>query len=869
MKISEDVQSVINAAYLDAKERGNEYLTPEHILYASLFFDSSRRILEECGAEIEQVKEEVEEYLDVKIPKVDSEEPIQTLGFQEVIERALFHTESSSKEVVDLGDILVSIFDEEESFGSYFLQKYGITRYSLLVTISHGNIFEETSGEKNTGFQEEAPHKEGTAENGPSERKKKKNALELYTRDLTEASLNGELEPLIGRTDVLERTVQVLCRRLKNNPVLVGEAGVGKTAIAEGLAAKMAEDDVPDILKGYRVISLDLGGMLAGTKYRGDFEERMKQVLSELEKESRIVLFIDEIHTIVGAGAVSGGSMDASNLLKPVIATGKIRCLGSTTYDEFKKYFDKDRALSRRFQKIEIEEPNRQETIDILMGLKSRYEEYHNVLYERGAIETTVDLSTQYINDRYQPDKAIDVLDESGAYIHMLNYRGQNILGPESEASATTEAEAVPSHSAGDETEAPPQDPTSTQDMSVPDKTDELAPDPAEQDKNQENPAEQDKNQENPAEQDKNQENPAAADTDTSVTASPQEASSPKASQEKEKPEAFRVDEHIIERVVAKIAKIPERQVSAHEAEKLRDLGKDIKSRVFGQDFAVDTVVNSVKRARAGFRNIDKPVANLLFVGPTGVGKTELARSLSEVLGVELTRFDMSEYQEKHTVSRLVGSPPGYVGYEEGGLLTDVVRKQPHTVLLLDEIEKAHQDIFNVLLQIMDYATLTDNSGRRADFRNVVLIMTSNAGAREMDKPLIGFGEQSGGEGVINDAVQRIFSPEFRNRLDKVVTFNRLPEEVVLQIVDKEIREFEVQLQQKSVVLEVTKRARLWFARNGYSAEFGARNISRLIQEKIKDYFVDAVLFGDLKSGGRSVVDEKNGEIIIQAYGEQ
>lgn len=788
MKISEDVQSVINAAYLDAKERGNEYLTPEHVLYASLFFDASRRILEECGAEVEQVKAEIEEYLDTKIPKVETGEPIQTLGFQEVIERALFHTESSSKEVVDLGDILVSIFDEEESFGSYFLQKYGITRYSLLVTISHGNIFEETPGEQGASFQEN-PYEEVSPEESRSGGKKKNKALELYTRDLTKAAQAGELEPLIGRSDVLERTVQVLCRRMKNNPVLVGEAGVGKTAIAEGLASRLAEDDVPDILKGYRVISLDLGGMLAGTKYRGDFEERMKQVLSELQKESRIVLFIDEIHTIVGAGAVSGGSMDASNLLKPVLATGKIRCIGSTTYDEFKKYFDKDRALSRRFQKIEIEEPSRQETIDILMGIKNRYEEYHNVLYDRGAIESTVDLSSQYINDRYQPDKAIDVLDESGAYIHMLHYRGRPAPGTEPQPVETPPAGA--GHGDGE---------------------------------------------------------------------------SPR---EEEKPEAFRVDEHIIERVVAKMAKIPERQVSSHEAEKLRDLGKDIKSRVFGQDLAVDTVVNAVKRARAGFRNSDKPVANLLFVGPTGVGKTELARSLSEVLGVELTRFDMSEYQEKHTVSRLVGSPPGYVGYEEGGLLTDAVRKQPHTVLLLDEIEKAHQDIFNVLLQIMDYATLTDNSGRRADFRSVVLIMTSNAGAREMDKPLIGFGGQSGGEGAVNEAVQRIFSPEFRNRLDKVVTFNRLPEEVVLQIVDKEIREFEEQLHEKGVTLEVTDNARRWFAQRGYSSEFGARNISRLVQEKIKDFFVDAVLFGDLQSGGRAVVDEKNGEIAIQAYGEQ
>ncbi len=790
MKISEDVQSAINAAYLDAKERGNEYLTPEHILYATLFFDSSRRILEECGVEIEVVKGEIEEYLDGKVPKVESEEPIQTLGFQEVIERAIFHTESSAKELVDLGDLLVSIFDEDDSYGSYFLQKYGVTRYTLLVTISHGGILEGAKGEEQPGFQESPNEAEQESEGGDKKRKK---ILELYTRDLVRAAGKGELEPLVGRSEVLERTVQVLCRRLKNNPVLVGEAGVGKTAIAEGLAARLAENDVPEILKDYRLISLDLGGMLAGTKYRGDFEERMKQVLAELEKESKIILFIDEIHTIVGAGAVSGGSMDASNLLKPVLGTGKIRCIGATTYDEFKKYFDKDRALSRRFQKIEIEEPTRGETVEILKGIKTRYEEYHRVAYSEGAIESTVDLSTQYINDRYQPDKAIDVLDEAGAYVHMLKYRGRP--APEDPGEISEEAVA--------------------------------------------------------------ESNGAEAEVES-------EGGSEETVEEEE---AFSVDEHIIERVVAKIAKVPMRQVSAHEAERLRDLETDIKHHVFGQEHAVETVAKAVKRSRAGFKTADKPVANLLFVGPTGVGKTELARRLSDVLGVELIRFDMSEYQEKHTVSRLVGSPPGYVGYEEGGLLTDAIRKQPHAVLLLDEIEKAHQDIYNVLLQIMDYATLTDNSGRRADFRNVVLIMTSNAGARELDKALIGFGERSVTEGAIHDAVQRIFSPEFRNRLDKVVTFSKLPEEIVLQIVDKELREFEGQLSDKKVELEVTEAARLWFAQNGYSAEFGARNISRLIQEHIKDYFVDAVLFGELQSGGKAIVDESGGEITIKSYG--
>ncbi len=758
MKISADVQSVINAAYLDAKERSSEYLTPEHILFASLFFDITRSILENCGADVDTIQSDVEEYLDNKVPKVESQEPVQTVGFQEVIERAIFHSESSSKETVDLGDVLVSIFDEESSFGSYYLRKEGVSRYDLLKTISHSGILEDEMQE-GEGAQpgEGAPGEEEEAQPG-GEKKKKKKALDSYTRELVQAARNGELEPLVGREDVVERTAQVLCRRLKNNPVLVGEAGVGKTAIAEGLAARIAEDNVPQALKGYRIFALDLGGMLAGTKYRGDFEERMKQVLKELEEEERVILFIDEIHTIVGAGAVAGGSMDASNLLKPALAAGNMKCIGSTTYDEYKKFFDKDRALSRRFQKIEVEETTREETLEILKGIRERYEEYHGVKYEDAALEATVDLSAEYINDRYLPDKAIDVLDEAGAYTQMLSFAGSD------------------GH---------------------------------------------------------------------------------------EKGETVTIDESVIERVVSKIAKIPERRVSSDEMGKLQLLEAEIKSEVYGQDHAVESVTSAVKRSRAGFGRENKPVANLLFVGPTGVGKTELARQLSNTLGVELIRFDMSEYQERHSVSRLIGSPPGYVGYEEGGLLSDTVRKQPHAVLLLDEIEKAHQDIFNILLQIMDYATLTDNSGRKADFRNIVLIMTSNAGARELDKPLIGFGERQETEKAIEDAVERIFSPEFRNRLDKVVTFNRLLKEVILKIVDKEIRDFRKQLEPKGVSLEVSDEARNWIADRGYSNEFGARNISRIVQDKIKDFFVDAVLFGALQNGGSARVEVENDDIVI------
>jgi ATP-dependent Clp protease ATP-binding subunit ClpA len=752
MRVSDDVQGVLQAAYLHAKEREHEYLTPEHILYSSLHFDVTEEIIKACGADPVEIMEDVEKHLGEQIPVVESSEPIQSLGFQSVIARALFHSEASSKEIVDIGDVLVSILDETKSFGAYFLKKAGITRYNLLQVISHGGIL-STSAEQRQSLDEEMPAgEEGDEEEGPAaggRMRRKRSALQMFTRELTEAARSGELEPLIGREDVLERTVQVLCRRLKNNPVLVGDPGVGKTAIAEGLAQRIAEDDVPDLLKGYEVFALDMGGVVAGTRYRGDFEERLKQVIKELEKKERVILFIDEIHTIVGAGAVSGGTLDASNILKPAIASGRIRCLGSTTYDEFKKYFERDRALSRRFQKIEVTESTPEETFQILQGLRERYESYHQVKYSDDALQAAVELSDQYINDRFLPDKAIDVIDEAGAYMRILAFRG--------------DSEPIPE--------------------------------------------------------------PVLSHTD-------------------------------IEKVVSKIAKIPEKTVSASEMDRLISLEEDLKKVIFGQDQAIEAVVQAVKNSRADF----------LFVGPTGVGKTELARQLAENLGVAMHRFDMSEYQERHTVSRLIGSPPGYVGYDEGGLLTDAIRKTPHAVLLLDEVEKAHADIFNVLLQIMDYATLTDNAGRKADFRNVILIMTSNAGARELGKSSIGFGERVIGGDAINDAVDRIFNPEFRNRLDRVVTFNRLDDRVILQIVDKEIRLFEEQLIEKAVRLEVSDACRLHLAREGYSPEFGARNIARLIQVKIKDFFVDSVLFGKLQKGGKAFVDldPENAEVTIR-----
>lgn len=738
MKISENVQEVLNSAFLFAKKEKHEYLTADHVLYAAMHYDISKEIISYCGGNPEIIKKELEEYLKKNSPVASDREPVQSLGFNSILERAIFHTESAQKEEVDIGDILVSIYDEKQCFGAYSLKKAGIKKINLLEAVSHGVLSADSEEEMFDQYEQAEGEKE------PQKRGKYK-YLEAFTRNLTKEALEGKLDPIIGREDILERTMQVLCRRIKNNPVLVGDPGVGKTAIAEGLAQLIAKDDVPDLIKGFEIYSLDIGSVIAGTRYRGDFEERIKKVISELKQKKNVILFIDEIHTIVGAGAVSGGSMDASNLLKPAIASGNLRCAGSTTYEEFKKYFDKDHALSRRFQKIEVPEPTRDETLKILNGLKDKYETYHKVIYTNEALNSAVELSDLYINDRHLPDKAIDVIDEAGAFTRIINFR-------------------------------------------------------------------------------KN-------DKSTSVK---------------------EITDSDIEKVVAKIAKIPQKSISISEVDKLKNLDTELKQKVFGQDNAIEDVVTAVKRSRAGFHEPDKPVASFLFVGPTGVGKTELAKQLSSILGIAMHRFDMSEYQEKHTVARLIGSPPGYVGYEEGGLLTDAIRKTPHAVLLLDEIEKAHQDIFNILLQVMDYATLTDNTGRKADFRNVILIMTSNAGAREIGKPIIGFGESKVTGQAVIEAVERIFTPEFRNRLDKIVSFSHLTEDIVLKIVDKEIREFSFKLKEKNISLEVTEQCRKWLSEKGYSPEFGARNIKRLIQEKVKTFFVDSVLFGELSGGGKA-----------------
>jgi ATP-dependent Clp protease ATP-binding subunit ClpA len=769
VKVSQEVQAIFNAAYNEAKLRNHEYLTPEHILYASLSFEQVRSILEACEADVEQLRRGMEAYFEQKIPQVKDTEPVQTAGFQSVIERAVLQSQAAGKEEVEVADVLVSLYDEERNYSAYYLRKSGVKRLQLLEVISHGD------GPEGEPFEEEDEEEE---EEGREEREERKpraagrmNPLERFASDLTKSAKEGRLEPVIGRTAEIERTVQVLCRRLKNNPIHVGDAGVGKTAITEGLAQRIVAGDVPPRLRDYTIYALDMGALLAGTKFRGDFEERVKKVVDELLKKDKSILFIDEIHTIVGAGAVSGGSLDASNLLKPALTSGKLRCIGSTTYDEYNKFFEKDRALSRRFQKIDIVEPTVGETVEILKGLRVKYEEYHKVRYSDEALELAVRLSAQYITERRLPDKAIDVIDEAGAWARMNAYKtGTDAVAP----------------AAGDGSSAAPTE-TATLDIS------------------------------------------------------PRE----------------------IETVVAKIARIPERSVSMSEKDKLASLEADLKMDVFGQDRAVESVVKAVKRSRAGFRSPDKPVANFMFVGPTGVGKTELARQLALHMGISLHRFDMSEYQEKHTVSRLIGSPPGYVGYEEGGLLTDAIRKTPHAVVLLDEIEKAHPDVYNILLQIMDYATLTDNQGRKADFRNVILIMTSNAGARDIGRSLIGFGDRAMTDSALSEAVDRAFTPEFRNRLDAVVHFENLPPPIIERIVEKALDDFRVQLAEKKVTLEATPALIKHLAEKGYSREFGARNIGRLVEDKIKTFFVDEVLFGRLVEGGKALADVVDGEVSV------
>jgi len=750
MEISRELNQIILAGYNEAKARRHEYYTPEHLLYASLYFQSGIDIIYHCGGSIENLKQKLEKYFETHFEKIsDNIEPVESIGLQNVLGRAVYSSSDPSKKEITIGDVYVSIMDEKESFAAYFINSEGITKIDLLNYISHGiSVIPSSSlpASQTTQYPEEWYEEEELKEDSNFK------VLPYFTVELVEKARANEFEPLIGRESILERTIHVLCRRYKNNPVHVGEPGVGKTAITQGLAQLIAEDKVPSILKGSKIYSLDLGALLAGTRYRGDFEERLKKVIQELSGIKKAILFIDEIHNIVGAGAVSGGSMDASNILKPVLMSGKLRCIGTTTYEEYRKFFEKDRALSRRFQKIEVPEPSQEETLLILKGLKKNYEDYHRVKYTDSALRAAVELSVRYIHDRHLPDKAIDIMDETGAYVRLKD--------------ATSGVRVIK-----------------------------------------------------------------------------------------------RMD---IERIVSKMANVPESIVGLDEKEKLLKLEEELNNRIFGQKEAVKMVSDAIKRSRAGFHEASKPIASFLFVGPTGVGKTELSKQLAEVLGIPLIRFDMTEYQEKHTVSRLIGAPPGYVGYEEGGLLTEEVKRKPYSVLLLDEIEKAHPDIYNTLLQVMDYATLTDNTGRKTDFKNVILIMTSNAGARELEQMGIGFSTPQEKGKSVTKALETIFSPEFRNRLDAVVQFNPLSQKNVLDIVKKQLREFQEQLRKKKIKLKVTPECYQWIAEKAFSKTFGAREVARWIQEKIKSFFVDEVLFGKLEKGGSVLADIEKDDVVMK-----
>ncbi|MBE1301601.1 MAG: ATP-dependent Clp protease ATP-binding subunit ClpA [Alteromonadaceae bacterium] len=743
--LNKDLEKTLNEAFIFAREQRHEFMTVEHLLLALMDNPSAKEALKACSADIDAIKAELTQFVNETTPLIMEEEEEgeretqPTLGFQRVLQRAVFHVQSSGKDEVTGANVLVAIFSEQESQAVYILKKADVTRLDVVNFISHGI----TKNDDEIGGQDEEASEESSEgeDNNTS-------ILAKYSTNLNALAREGKIDPLIGRDEELERSIQVLCRRRKNNPLLVGEAGVGKTAIAEGLAFRIVENSVPDVIASATVYSLDLGGLLAGTKYRGDFEKRLKGILKELEQDPDAILFIDEIHTIIGAGAASGGVMDASNLLKPKLSSGELRCIGSTTYQEYQGIFEKDRALARRFQKIDITEPSVSDTAKILIGLKSRYEKHHSIRYTNKALHAAAELSAKYINERHLPDKAIDVIDEAGASQRLL---------PASKRKKT---------------------------IGVPD----------------------------------------------------------------------------IEQIIAKIARIPEKSVSASDKEVLKNLSRNLKMVVFGQDEAIETLSDAIRLSRSGLANETKPIGNFLFAGPTGVGKTEVTQQLAKVMGVELIRFDMSEYMERHAVSRLIGAPPGYVGFDQGGLLTDAVIKNPYSVVLLDEIEKAHSDIYNILLQVMDHGTLTDNNGRKVDFRNVVLVMTTNAGVQETTRKSIGFQQQDHSHDALSE-INRPFSPEFRNRLDATIWFNHLNEEVILQVVDKFIVELQAQLDSKGVSLEVANDARTWLADKGYDKAMGARPMARVMQEDIKKPLANELLFGKLVDGGNVKVTCKDGKL--------
>ena len=851
VNVSNEVQGIVNSAYQEAVSWLHEFITPEHFLYAALRSPYPREVMSQCGAEPDSIREELREFLMENTPPVKGKAPLSSDSFKNLFNSAAFHSYHVGRETLELGDILVSLFDQPESHSRYFLERAGVSRFELLNVISHilGRSEEEMNEKvidediigltlESMGREEDFLPEDDVEEEATEDEKKtrkQRKAIKAFTRDLIAAAAKAEIDPIIGRADELERLMQVLMRRMKNNPVLVGKPGVGKTAIVEGLALTIQQGNVPDLLKGYKVLSLDMGALVAGTRYRGDFEERMKLFMKELESLDHIILFIDELHTVVGTGAASGGSMDASNMLKPALASGKVRVIGATTQEDYRRFIERDHALARRFQSIEVLEPSREEAVKILKGLRESYETYHQVYYSDDALEQAVELSDQYINERYLPDKAIDVIDEIGALIRLKTFKSPPETvreGPKEEAREGPEEEAK-----------------------------KKEPEKRAKEGSREGGEEgsREGGEDPPAEA-----GPAVAGAEgvevageSGRSANPDKEDEKKIDYAQERNDWPQVSVEDIETVISKIARVPRKRVYGSERDKLKTLESSILSFIYGQDGAVKMVSESIKRSRAGFRKGSKPVANFLFVGPTGVGKTELARQLADQMGVQLLRFDMSEYQERHSVSRLIGSPPGYVGFEEGGMLTEAVRRNPHAVLLLDEVEKAHPDIYNILLQIMDYANLTDNSGRKADFRNIILIMTSNVGARDLGKSLIGFGERFVNRQAVLAAVEKTFTPEFRNRLDKVVVFNGLGERAIIDIVEKEIAEFRQQLEEKNVTLSVSDDVIHYLARIGYSAEFGARNISRTVDEHVRSHFIDEVLFGKLEQGGKASITLK------------